>query len=79
MSDTEARITHIVQAVEQDEASFGVLSTAEQIAVALVLNRVHLLEGFTILEAVERLGPEWTRAALAVQRALDVARPDNEF
>jgi hypothetical protein len=34
-----------------------VLSTGEQIAVALVLNRVHLLEGFTILEAVERLGP----------------------
>jgi hypothetical protein len=79
MSDTEARITHIVQTVERDEASFGVLSTAEQIAVAFVLNRVHLLEGYTILEAVERLGPGWTRAALAVQRALDVARPDNEF
>jgi hypothetical protein len=55
--------------VEKDEARIGVFSTGERIAVALVLNRVDLLEGYTVLEAVERLGPEWTRAALAVQRA----------
>jgi hypothetical protein len=67
-NDTEARITCMVQVVEQDEANFGVLSTGEQIAVAFVLNHVHLLEGFTILEAVEQLGPDWTRAALAVGR-----------
>ena len=46
------------------------LSTAERIAVALVLNRHDLLEGAwgTVLECVHRLGPEWTAAALRVQR-----------
>ena len=55
--------------VEADEASFGVLSTAEKIAVAFVLDRVDLLSWWgTMLECVHRLGPEWTHAALRVQR-----------
>ena len=46
---------------------------SEQIAVALVLNKPALFPhgGYTILEAVDRLGPDWTAAALKAQRLLD--------
>ncbi len=55
--------------VEADESRFGVLSTGERIAVALVLDRPDLVRWWgTMLDAVDRLGPEWTRAALRVQR-----------
>ena len=52
------------------EGSFGVLSTAEKIAVAMVLDRDDLIRGYwgTMLEAVDRLGDDWTVAALRVQR-----------
>ena len=58
-------------AVEKDEAQIGVLSTGEAIAVALVLDRPELFPkgDYTILEAIDRLGDEWLRAALAVQKA----------
>lgn len=69
--EVERRIAGMVEGVEKDAAAIGVFSTGEQIAVAFVLDRKELLAhgGYTMLEAVERLGPEWTRAALAVQRA----------
>jgi hypothetical protein len=56
--------------VAQDARSFGVLSTGERIAVALVFDRQDLLQKAwgTMLEAVNRLGHEWTLAALRVQR-----------
>lgn len=58
-----------VRMVVRDESSFGVLSTGEKIAVALVLDRPDLVKWWgTMLEAVERLGPTWTAAALRVQR-----------
>jgi hypothetical protein len=59
-----------VQMVVRDEHSFGVLSTGERIAVALVLNRHDLLQKAwgSMLEAVNRLGVDWTQAALRVQR-----------
>ncbi len=56
--------------VARDARAFGVLSTGERIAVALVFDRQDLLHkawGST-LEAVHRLGPEWTLAALRIQR-----------
>jgi hypothetical protein len=64
------RIAIMVEAVEADEDVIGVYSTGEQIAVALVLDKPNLFPhgGYSILEAVERLGPEWFKAALAVQR-----------
>jgi hypothetical protein len=48
--------------VAADQDSFGVLSTGERIAVALVLDRYDLLKTTwgTMLEATSRLGPEWT-------------------
>jgi len=69
-SDIERRIAAMVAAVERDERRIGVFSTGEQIAVAFVLDRCELFPhgGYTMLEAVERLGLEWTKAALRVQR-----------
>ena len=53
-----------------DERLFGVLSTGERIAVAVVLDRYDLIQRAwgTIAEAIYRLGPIWTEAALRVQR-----------
>ena len=68
--EIEKRLALMADAVDQDETRFGVLSTGERIAVALVLERPDLLkkDGWTILKAVDRLGPEWTAAAREVQR-----------
>jgi hypothetical protein len=66
----EAQIRSKVKLVADNEADFGLLSTGERIAVALVLDRHDLLQlawGRT-LESVDRLGPLWTQAALPVQR-----------
>jgi hypothetical protein len=70
MNFTEAQILEKVRMVAQDARSFGVLSTGERIAVALVLDRRDLLEKAwgSMLEAVNRLGVDWTQAALRVQR-----------
>jgi hypothetical protein len=70
MNAVEAQIRAKVQMVVHDEQSFGVLSTGERIAVALVLDRHDLLHETwgSMLEAVNRLGMDWTRAALRVQR-----------
>jgi hypothetical protein len=70
MNAAETQILEKVQMVAQDALSFGVLSTGERIAVALVFDRQDLLHKAwgSMLEAVHRLGPEWTLAALRVQR-----------
>jgi hypothetical protein len=70
MNAAEAQIREKVQMVAHDARSFGVLSTGERIAVALVLDRYDLLQKTwgSMLEAVHRLGPEWTVAALRIQR-----------
>ena len=66
----EAEIRAKVRMVAADESLFGVLSTGERIAVALVLDRQDLVKVWgTMLEAVDRLGPDWTQAALRVQRS----------
>jgi len=66
----EQEITRHVAAVEAGERALGVFSTGERLAVALVLDRKDWLEEwrYTMLDAVDRLGTEWFRAALAVQR-----------
>lgn len=70
MSPAEVQIRAKVRAVVADETQFGVLSCGERIAVALVLDRYDLIQRAwgTIAEAVNRLGKEWTQAALRVQR-----------
>jgi len=68
--DAQARICDKLRMVLDDPGAFGALSCGERIAVALVLNRYDLIENTcgTLLEAVHRLGPHWTEAALCVQR-----------
>jgi hypothetical protein len=69
VSGAEAQIRAKVRMVVSDESLWGVLSTGERVAVAFVLDRPDLLAFWgTMLESVERLGPEWTQAALRVQR-----------
>jgi hypothetical protein len=70
MADTYDVILRLVQNVQKDEASIGVLSTGEQLAVALVLDRKDLLDkfGYTMLGAADRVGQDWLKAALKVQR-----------
>ena len=70
MSAAESQIRGKVRMVAHDVLSFGTLSTGERIAVALVLDRYVLLQDAwgSMLEAVHRLGPEWTEAALRIQR-----------
>lgn len=69
-AEVERRIAALVAEVEKNHKRTRMFSTGEQIAVALVLDRSELFPhgGYTILEAVERLGPNWLRAALLVQR-----------
>lgn len=52
---------------------WGVLSTGEKLAAALVLNRPDWLQeqGYTIAEALDRIGPEWSEMVPAVAKALD--------
>jgi hypothetical protein len=66
----EKQIRAKVRMVVASEASFGVLSSGECIAVALVLDRYDLLQRTwgTVLESIDRLGEQWTVAALRVQR-----------
>jgi hypothetical protein len=54
------------------EDAWGCQSTGEKIAVALVLNRHDWLAsmGYTVGEAIDRLGSEWTMAIPEVERAL---------
>jgi hypothetical protein len=70
MNAAEVQIRDKVQMVVHDARSFGVLSTGERIAVALVLDRYDLVQETwgSMLEAIHRLGPEWTLAALRIQR-----------
>jgi hypothetical protein len=55
-----------------DRSGIGTMSTGEALAVAMVLDDYNMLAaiggGYTMLEACERLGPEWFKAALQVQR-----------
>jgi len=42
-----------------ETSSFDVLSTGEQIYVALAANKPELITGYTVTEAINRLGPVW--------------------
>lgn len=73
MSELDAATKQIrahVRSFLANQARFGTLSTGERIAVAVVLDRYDLIQRAwgTIAEAIDRLGPVWTEAALRVQR-----------
>lgn len=69
-NSAERQIRDKVRMVATHEASMGVLSTGERIAAALVLDRYDLVKEYygTMLEAADRLGNDWLKAALRVQR-----------
>ena len=73
LDDTARAIGRKVEMVKADPVAFGVLSTGERLAVALVLNRFDLLadQKYTMLEAVDRLGDDWLRSAILVAKAMD--------
>ena len=52
--------------------AWAVQSTGERVAVAVVLNRPDwlALTGYTITEALQRMGPEWVNIAPLVANAL---------
>jgi hypothetical protein len=71
--ETDSRYEHldaiavdIAKEVNGSKERLGVLSTGEQLYVALAASRSDVLDslGYTIAEAIERLGPDWTTAWL---------------
>jgi len=52
--------------------AFGVLSTGEQLAVALVLDRADWITecGYTLVDAIQRIGPVWLAELPYVAEAL---------
>lgn len=68
--ELKTRLMSLADMVADNPALYGPLSTGERIAVAMILDRADLLkkDSWTMLKAVDRLGPEWTAAALEVQR-----------
>lgn len=71
MTQLGLRIGAMVEAVKHDPPHHGVLSTGEKLAVALVLNDFELLGGYTMLQAVDRVGEEWLVACRLVEKAMD--------
>ena len=74
MSDTTDTIMRLAETVKRNPARRGVLSTGEFLAVAMVLNKPQWLKdaNYSMLEAIDRLGPDWTQAAINVQKAMDL-------
>jgi hypothetical protein len=70
---TAQTIMRLAEMVKRDPKQRGVLSTGEYLAVAMVLNKPSWLkeDDYTMLEAIDRLGDEWTKAAIIVQKAMD--------
>lgn len=67
-------LAHILRATQHAKTNgYGVLSTGEQLAAALVLNRADWLAeiGYTIPEAIDRIGPEWSALLIEAQRAMN--------
>lgn len=56
------------------DGHFGVLSTGEQLAAALALNRADWLKemSYTYLQAVERIGPDWAKRLPEVAELLEL-------
>lgn len=68
-----AALAHMIQKARSAAGgSFGVLSTGEKLVVALLLDRPDWLAdmGYTLADAIERVGPEWLRLVPAAARQL---------
>ena len=62
------------KARDAQAGGWDALSTGEKLATALVLNRADWLAsmGYTLPEAIERVGMEWVSLVPAVSRELDL-------
>jgi len=70
---TDDDLSHIInKSRDAKNGGFGVLSTSEQLAAAFVLNRPDWLAsaGYTMAEAVERLGAKWLALIPSAERVL---------
>ena len=65
--ETVEVITALAEAVRKSPRRIGKMSVSEGLAAALVLDDQKLL-GRTMLEAVDRIGPDWFECALEAQR-----------
>ena len=67
---SESTINHIVTKALDEHDGYGGNSTGERLAAALVLNRPDILKemGYTIVEALERVGPEWGQYLVEAER-----------
>lgn len=69
----QIELDHIVaKARDAKNGGFGVLSTGEKLAVALVLNRADWLASvkYTMAEAIDRVGAQWLALIPAAERIL---------
>lgn len=71
MSDYEHALAKVLDAAAAGEQGPGPLSTGEALMAALALNRPDWLArmGYTIVQALERIGDEWRRMLPQVARA----------
>ncbi len=70
---TDNDLTHMLRICRAArDGGYGVLSTGEKLAAALVLNRHDWLTatGYTIVEAIDRIGPEWVSKLRTVERLM---------
>jgi hypothetical protein len=68
-----SELDHIVsKARDANNGGFGVLSTGEKLAAALILNRADWLAGmdYTMAEAIDRVGAQWLALIPAAARIL---------
>jgi hypothetical protein len=71
---TDHELQHIItKARDAKRGGFGVLSTGEKLAAALVLNRPDWLAemNYTLAEAIERVGPKWLPLIPEAARVLE--------
>ncbi|RVC59840.1 hypothetical protein EN759_31905 [Mesorhizobium sp. M00.F.Ca.ET.038.03.1.1] len=71
---TDRELQHIIiKARDAKHGGFGVLSTGEKLAAALVLNRPDWLAemNYTLAEAIERVGPQWLALIPEAARVLE--------
>lgn len=66
-----------LQVAGGNDGDFGVLSTGERLYVALAANRPDLLaaDGYTVAQALGRLGDDWTRALVVRWQHRTLPRP----
>ena len=74
MAVDDLELAHILRICRQARGGgFGVLSTGEKLAAAIVLDRPDWIAGmgYTLVDAIDRLGPRWLRLVLAAARMLE--------